>query len=52
MKAPSYKAIAMAILNNDLNFHSIGFSREESSLSIYLMSEIKKTNQINLLILR
>ena len=49
MKAPSYKAIALAILNNDLSFHSIGFSRVESSLSISLMKEMKKTNQISLL---
>jgi len=30
MRVPSYKAIAMAILRNDLNFHSIGFDQKQS----------------------
>ena len=29
-RAPSYKAIAMAILRNDLNFYSLGFHEKES----------------------
>lgn len=37
-RVPSYKAIAMAILRNDTAFHSIGFSRKETSLSVYLRS--------------
>ena len=29
-RAPSYKAIAMAILKNDLNFYSLGFPEKET----------------------
>ena len=32
MRAPSYKAIAIAILKNDHNLHSIGFTERESAL--------------------
>lgn len=28
--APSYKAIAMALLDNDLNLYSLGFTRPQS----------------------
>jgi len=31
-KAPSYKAIAIAILKNDLNLYSLGFSKRESQI--------------------
>ena len=40
-RAPSYKAVAMAILRNDLNFHSLGFSRSETELSRQLVSDKK-----------
>jgi predicted phosphoadenosine phosphosulfate sulfurtransferase len=33
MRAPSYKAVAVAILRNDHNLHSIGFVERESDLS-------------------
>jgi predicted phosphoadenosine phosphosulfate sulfurtransferase len=29
-KAPSYKAIAVAILKNDMNLYSLGFGRRDS----------------------
>ena len=38
-RAPSYKAIAIAILKNDFSFQSIGFSRKESEISLQLMRE-------------
>lgn len=47
-RAPSYKAIALAILKNDLTFKSIGFSQPESSLSRHLLSQSKKTKQRDL----
>jgi predicted phosphoadenosine phosphosulfate sulfurtransferase len=40
-RAPSYKKIAMAILKNDLNFHSLGFARDESDLSKNLLRQKK-----------
>lgn len=42
-RAPSYKAIALAILNNDLSFHSLGFSRVETELSKGIVN--KKNSQ-------
>jgi len=50
-RAPSYKKIAMAILKNDLNFHSIGFAKEESELTKMLMQENAQNgkNQLTLL---
>lgn len=44
LRAPSYKAIAIAILNNDLNFLSLGFSRDETELSKSLI-DIKNRNE-------
>lgn len=32
MRAPSYRAIAMAILKNDNNLYSLGFSQRENDL--------------------
>lgn len=32
-RAPSYKAIAMAILRNDVELRSLGFGREEGLLA-------------------
>jgi predicted phosphoadenosine phosphosulfate sulfurtransferase len=32
MRAPSYRAIAIAILKNDNNLYSLGFSQRESDL--------------------
>jgi predicted phosphoadenosine phosphosulfate sulfurtransferase len=40
-RAPSYKKIAMAILKNDLNFHSLGFARDETELSKNLLRQKK-----------
>lgn len=31
-RAPSYKAIAIAILSNDIYFYSIGFEQRQSSI--------------------
>jgi predicted phosphoadenosine phosphosulfate sulfurtransferase len=31
-KAPSYKAIAIAILKNDMNLYSLGFRKRESQI--------------------
>ena len=31
-RAPSYKAIAIAILKNDHNLHSLGFAQKESPM--------------------
>ena len=44
-RVPSYRRIAIAILKNDLNFHSLGFSRDESDLSLRLM-EAKKNEPL------
>jgi predicted phosphoadenosine phosphosulfate sulfurtransferase len=43
MRVPSYKAIAMAILKNDLHLTSLGFSNKESNLveQVYKASKIK-----------
>jgi len=38
-RAPSYKAIAMAILKNDLHFRSLGFARDENDLCRSLRAE-------------
>jgi predicted phosphoadenosine phosphosulfate sulfurtransferase len=38
-RAPSYKAIAMAILKNDHTCRSLGFAQSESDLSNLLMAE-------------
>jgi len=40
LRAPSYKTIAMAILKNDLSFHSLGFDIKESEYYF----ELKKLN--------
>lgn len=40
-RVPSYRRIAIAILNNDLCFHSLGFERRESETSENLM-DIKR----------
>lgn len=40
-RAPSYKAIAMAILRNDHACKSLGFSLSESPLSLTVMRERK-----------
>lgn len=43
--APSYKAICLAILNNDLHFKSLGFSAPTSEWYSVLKSiEIKERN--------
>lgn len=37
MRVPSYKALAIAILKNDFNLLSVGFSRKETDLSNELL---------------
>jgi len=44
-RVPSYKAMAIAILNCDFNFHSLGFSRRESELSICVMKKQDEKQQ-------
>ncbi len=41
-RAPSYKAIALAILKNDLHFYSLGFSRPlwDDTLAVVEMGRI------------
>ena len=41
-RAPSYKAIALCILRNDLQLRGIGFGREDSLLVEQLYSEKKR----------
>jgi predicted phosphoadenosine phosphosulfate sulfurtransferase len=41
---PSYKSIAIAILQNDLMLRNIGFYEEEGELAKYLRSELKKND--------
>lgn len=36
LRAPSWKAVALAILRNDHNLHSLGFQTKETELSINL----------------
>lgn len=38
LRAPSYKAIAMAILRNDHNLYALGFSERESSVVSTLLA--------------
>jgi predicted phosphoadenosine phosphosulfate sulfurtransferase len=42
MRAPSYRAIAVAILKNDHTLSTLGFSRKETELSETLMAEKKR----------
>jgi predicted phosphoadenosine phosphosulfate sulfurtransferase len=43
-RAPSYKALALAILKNDFNFYSIGFPQRESEI-VNLLTKQNKTKQ-------
>jgi len=49
-RVPSYKKIALAILNNDHKLKSLGFSVDDSDLSNFLKSEraSEMTGQYNL----
>lgn len=47
-RVPSYQAIAMAILRNDHNLYSVGFSERESELVSMLIRESKELNQMDL----
>lgn len=49
-KAPSYKHIAIAILSNDNQLKSLGFSRKESNLVKVLRESAReqKTGQLNI----
>jgi predicted phosphoadenosine phosphosulfate sulfurtransferase len=50
-RAPSYKSIAFAILRNDHNLYSLGFSQRESALvdSLRLKKSKSEDNQMELL---
>ena len=49
-RAPSYKSIAIAILKNDLQLYSLGFSKRDSDLCLFLKREKKdaESKQMNL----
>lgn len=51
-KVPSYKRIALAILNNDLTFKSLGYEPNVSKYYVILkrieLKEKLKTNQLKL----
>jgi len=40
-RAPSYKAIALAVLRNDHNLHSLGFT-ERSSATVDILIALKR----------
>jgi predicted phosphoadenosine phosphosulfate sulfurtransferase len=42
LRAPSYKAIAMAILRNDHNLYALGFSERESNVVSTLLAIYKQ----------
>ena len=46
MRAPSYKAIALAILKNDHNMYSLGFGERESRLCDFLI-ESKRIKEVS-----
>lgn len=46
---PSYKAIAICILNNDLKFKKLGFYEKYSEKQIELINQLKESSQINLI---
>jgi predicted phosphoadenosine phosphosulfate sulfurtransferase len=41
-RVPNYKSIALAILNNDLEFHTLGFARKENELTNSLYRDLKR----------
>jgi len=43
-KAPSYKAIAIAILKNDLNLYSLGFGKRQSTMLNQIIEDVKNKN--------
>ncbi len=47
LRVPSYKTIAMAILRNDLNFHSLGFDQKQSDYYFQLKALHKKPVEID-----
>ena len=47
-RVPSYKAIAIAILKNDLTFSSLGFTQPKSKLADQLYRENKKRKETQL----
>ena len=44
MRAPSYKAVAIAILKNDHNLHALGFCERDSDAVDYLIEVRKNKN--------
>ena len=42
-RAPSWRAVAIAILRNDHNLHTIGFQATETRLSTDLYKSLEKT---------
>lgn len=47
-RAPSYKAIAIAILKNDHNLYSLGFSQRESQILSAIIEQNKEKEQLAL----
>jgi predicted phosphoadenosine phosphosulfate sulfurtransferase len=47
-RAPSWRAIAIALLKNDSSFQSLGFQSKETKLSedVYLMYQTSKSKQM------
>ena len=44
-KAPSWKAIAIAILKNDLNLYSLGFSKRESAVLNQIVEDARSERE-------
>lgn len=50
-RVPSYKAIALAILRNDLNFYTLGFMQPESKIldDVIRMKKEEDSDQLRLI---
>lgn len=50
-RVPSWQAVALCILKNDLEFRGLGFGREDSALveQIYSKARKEKSGQIDLI---
>lgn len=46
MRAPSYKAIALAILRNDHNLHALGFAEKDSVLVQGLLQQKARSRSL------
>ena len=47
-RAPSYQAIAMAILKNDHNLYSLGFGYRDSAMLDSVLQSAKTEHQIDM----